>query len=142
MSKEEIIGTYRKNQKGFGFVKIEEQEDEIYISKENSLNALNGDRVLIEIVEESNKVIKAEGKIIKVLKHEKDTVVGIFQNNKTFGFVVPDDKNFGTDIYISKKNFGKARTNHKVLVQITKYPQKGKKAEGKIIEVLGNVNEA
>ena len=135
-------GYYRKNQKGFGFVKIEEQEDEIYISKENSLNALNGDRVLIEIVEESNKVKKAEGKIIKVLKHEKDTVVGIFQNNKTFGFVVPDDKNFGTDIYISKKNFGKARTNHKVLVQITKYPQKGKKAEGKIIEVLGNVNEA
>ena len=85
-------GYYRKNQKGFGFVKIEEQEDEIYISKENSLNALNGDRVLIEIVEESNKVKKAEGKIIKVLKHEKDTVVGIFQNNKTFGFVVPDDK--------------------------------------------------
>ena len=72
-------GYYRKNQKGFGFVKIEEQEDEIYISKENSLNALNGDRVLIEIVEESNKVKKAEGKIIKVLKHEKDTVVGIFQ---------------------------------------------------------------
>ena len=65
-------GYYRKNQKGFGFVKIEEQEDEIYISKENSLNALNGDRVLIEIVEESNKVKKAEGKIIKVLKHEKD----------------------------------------------------------------------
>ena len=56
-------GYYRKNQKGFGFVKIEEQEDEIYISKENSLNALNGDRVLIEIVEESNKVKKAEGKI-------------------------------------------------------------------------------
>ena len=111
-----ISGIFRGNEKGFGFVKIENEEDEIYISKENSLNALNGDRVLIEIVEESNKVKKAEGKIIKVLKHEKDTVVGIFQNNKTFGFVVPDDKNFGTDIYISKKNFGKARTNHKVLV--------------------------
>ena len=135
-------GGYRKNQKGFGFVKIEEQEDEIYISKENSLDALNGDRVLIEIIEEKNKLKKAEGKIVKVLKHEKDTVVGVFQNNKNFGFVVPDDKNFGTDIYISKKNFGKARNNHKVLVKITKYPQKGKKAEGKIIEVLGNVNEA
>ena len=135
-------GYYRKHQKGFGFVKIEEQEDEIYIAKENSLNTLNGDRVLIEITEEGNKVKKAEGKIVKILKHEKDTVVGIFQNNKTFGFVVPDDKNFGTDIYIAKKDFGKARNNHKVLVQITKYPQKGKKAEGKVIEVLGNVNEA
>ncbi len=134
-------GVYRKNEKGFGFVKIENEEDEIYIAKTNSLNALNGDEVLIEIIEEKNKVKKAEGKIVRILKHEKDTVVGIFQNNKNFGFVVPDDKNFGTDIFISKKNFGKARNNHKVLVQITKYPEKGKKAEGKIIEVLGNVNE-
>ncbi len=135
-------GIYRKNQKGFGFVKIEDQEDEIYISKENSKNALNGDRVLIEIIEEKNKVKKAEGKVVKILKHEKDTIVGRFENNKNFGFVVPDDKNFGTDIFISKKNFGKARNNHKVLVKIIKYPEKGKKAEGKIIEVLGNVNEA
>ena len=135
-------GIYRKNQKGFGFVKLEGEDDEIYISKENSQNALNGDRVLIEITEEKNKVKKAEGKIVKILKHEKDTVVGIFQNNKNFGFVVPDDKNFGTDIFISKKDFGKARNNHKVLVKITKYPKKGKNAEGKVIEVLGNVNEA
>lgn len=134
-------GIYRKNSKGFGFVKIENEEDEIYIAKTNSSNALNGDEVLIEIIEEKNKVKKAEGKIVRILKHEKDTVVGIFQNNKNFGFVVPDDKNLGTDIFISKKNFGKAKNNHKVLVQITKYPEKGKKAEGKIIEVLGNVNE-
>ena len=135
-------GIYRKNQKGFGFIKIEDQEDEIYIAKENSKNALNGDRVLIEIIEEKNKVKKAEGKVVKILKHEKDTIVGIFENNKNFGFVIPDDKNFGTDIFISKKNFGKARNNHKVLVKLIKYPEKGKKAEGKIIEVLGNVNEA
>ena len=135
-------GIYKKNQKGFGFVKIEEREEEVYISKENSLNALNGDRVLIEIIEEKNKVKKVEGKIVRILKREKDTVVGVFQNNKTFGFVVPDDKNFGSDIYISKKNFGKAKDNHKVLVKITKYPQKDKNAEGKVIEVLGNINDA
>ncbi len=135
-------GIYRKNQKGFGFVRIDNQEDEIYVAKENSLNALNGDRVLIEIIEEENKVKSAEAKVVKILKHEKDTIVGIFQNNKNFGFVVPDDRNFGTDIFIAKKDMGKARNNHKVLVKITKYPQNGKKAEGKIIEVLGNVNEA
>ena len=135
-------GIFRKNAKGFGFVKIEGQEDEIYISKENAKDALNGDRVIIEIIEEKNKVKKAEGKIKRIVKHEKDTIVGTFQNNRNFGFVIPDDKNFGTDIFISKSNFGKARNNHKVLVQITKYPQKGKKAEGKIIEVLGGPNEA
>ena len=72
----------------------------------------------------------------------KDTLVGTFQNNKSFGFVVPDNKKLYGDIFISKKNFGKARNNHKVLVKITKFPQNGKKAEGKIIEVLGGVNEA
>ena len=135
-------GYYRKNQKGFGFVRIEDREDEIYISKENSLNALNGDHVLIEIIDEENKIKSAEGKVVRILKHEKDTFVGTFQYNKNFGFVIPDDKNFGADIFISKKNFGKARNNHKVLVKIIKYPERGKKAEGKIIEVLGNVNEA
>ena len=133
-------GYYRKNQKGFGFVKVDEEE--IYISKENSLNALNEDKVLIEIIKDKTKDQSSEGKVVKILKHEKDIVVGIFQKSQNFGFVVPDDKKFGTDIYISKKNFGKARNNHKVLVKITKYPKDGKKAEGEIVEVLGNVNEA
>ena len=76
-----------------------------------------------------------KGKIMKLTRIT-------FQKNKNFGFVIPDDKKLCRDIFISKKNFGKARNNHKVLVQITKYPQKGKKAEGKILEVIGNVNEA
>ena len=134
-------GNFKKNAKGFGFVNIGE-EDEIYISKENTNNALNGDIVLVEILEEKNKLKKAEGKIKRIIKHEKDTIVGTFQNNRNFGFVVPDDKNFGTDIFISKSNFGKARNGHKVLVEITKYPKNDKKAEGKIIEILGKPNEA
>ncbi len=135
-------GIYRRNAKGYGFVKINGQDEEVYISKENSLNALNGDKVLIEIIEEKNKVKSAEGKIKRIIKHEKETVVGTFQNNKNFGFVIPDDRNFGTDIFISKKDFGKARDGHKVLVKITKYPMNNKKAEGKVIEVLGKPNEA
>ena len=142
MEEKKLEGIYRKNQKGFGFVKIEEREDEIYIAKKNSINALNGDKVLIKIIEEKTNSKKAEGIIIKVLEREKDTIVGTFQYSRSFGFVVPDDKNFGTDIFISKKNFGKARNNQKVLVKITKYPKKGKNAEGKIVEVLGKIDEA
>ena len=119
-----------------------EAKEEIYISKENSQNALNGDLVIIEITAEKTADKKAEGRIIKIIKHEKDTVVGTFQKSRNFGFVVPDDKNFGTDIFISKSNRGKARNNHKVLVKITKYPEKGKNAEGQIIEILGGINEA
>ena len=72
----------------------------------------------------------------------KNKLVGTFINSKSFGFVVPDDKKIGTDIFISKSNFGKARNNHKVVVEIVKQATKDRKPEGKIIEVIGGVNEA
>ena len=138
-----IEGIFRGNKKGFGFViPNNEKIEDIYVKKENTKNALNGDRVLVGLIKPKDDESSAEGCIIKILKREKNELVGTFQNNKNFGFVVPDDKKFGTDIFISKKNFGKARNNHKVLVKIIKYPEGKRKAEGKIIEVIGNVNEA
>ena len=136
-----VEGIFRRHQKGFGFVKVENQDEEIHIAKEDTKGAFSGDRVLVKKKNKSEGA-REEGIILKVLEHEKDTLVGTFQNNKSFGFVIPDDKKLCRDIFISKKNFGKARDNHKVLVKILKYPEKGKKAEGKIIEVIGNVNEA
>ncbi len=73
---------------------------------------------------------------------EKDKYVGVFQKSKNFGFVVLDDKKIKTDIYISKKNSKKAKNNQKVVVQILKLPEKNKKAEGRILEILGNINQA
>lgn len=140
-SKMYITGVFRANEKGFGFVKVEGREKEIYISKRHTKNALNGDTVLIQLLDETEG-INEEGKIIKILTRDKDTVVGVFTNSKSYGFVVPDDRKFGTDIFISKKNFGKARNDSKVLVKILKYPENGKNAEGEIIEVLGHINEA
>lgn len=137
-----LAGIFRANEKGFGFVKIENREEEIYIAKNNKKGALNGDKVLIELIEESQENHHEEGRVVKILSREKDSLVGVFTKSQNYGFVVPDDRKFGTDIFISKKNMGKARNNSKVLVQITKYPEKGKNAEGKIIEVLGNINEA
>lgn len=73
---------------------------------------------------------------------EKDKYVGVFQKSKNFGFVVLDDRKIKADIYISKKNSKKAKNNQKVVVQILKLPEKNRKAEGKIIEILGNINQA
>ena len=136
-----IEGIFRRHERGFGFVILEDEEDDIYIAKEDSKDAFSGDRVLVKLKKKSCGA-RQEGIILKVIEHKKDTLVGTFQKSKNFGFVIPDDKKLCRDIFISKKNFGKARNNHKVLVQITKYPQKGRKAEGKILEVIGNVNEA
>ena len=136
-------GIFRGSVKGYGFVKIDGTEEEVYISKDHTKGALNGDRVCIKILEEKQQNdFHQEGKVVEVLERERDTLVGIFQKSRNFGFVIPDDKKFGTDIYISKKNMGKARSGHKVLVKILKYPVRGKNAEGKVIEVIGNVNAA
>lgn len=139
--KELIIGVFIAHERGFGFVTPENNEGEkdIFIPAKSVNGALNEDVVEVEIVDESGK--SKEGKIKKIIRRGKSTLVGTFQNCRNFGFVVPDDKRFGTDIFISKKHFGKARNNHKVVVKITKYPEKGHKAEGEIIEVIGNINQ-
>lgn len=75
-------------------------------------------------------------------ENPKETIVGTFTKNKSFGFVVPDNKKISKDIFISKKYFSGAKSNDKVVVQITKPEIDGKKPEGKIIEILGNINIA
>lgn len=141
---EKIIGVFLAHEKGFGFVKPEnpEIEKDIFIAEKNINGALNEDVVEVEIIKDGDSKRSKEGKISKIVRRGKDTLVGTFQKSKNFGFVVPDDKRFGSDIFISKKYFGKARNNHKVVVKITKYPEKGRKAEGEIIEVIGNINQA
>ncbi len=140
--KREVTGIFRRNQKGFGFVKEENQDDEIYIAKENTYQAMNGDEVIVKIIHDARENENAEGKIIKIIKHEKNKIVGVFEKNKNFGFVIPDDRKIGSDIYVSKKNSKKVKNKQKVVVEITKYQQGKKHMEGKIIEVLGNINQA
>ena len=142
LKKNRIEGIFRANEKGYGFVEIESLEEDLFIPAKRINGALDGDTVRVVIEKPKTSDRRAEGKIIKVLKHEKATVVGIFQRSQNFGFVVPDDKRFGTDIFISKNKIKNAKNNDKVIAKILKYPEKGKNAEGEIIEVLGNVNQA
>ncbi len=140
--KNQIIGKFRANEKGFGFVAIENREDEIFIAPKHINGSLNGDTVSIEIFNRRATDKSTEGRIIKVIKRDKKEVIGTFQKNKSFGFVVPDDRKINTDIFISKKHYGKAKNNQKVVVEITKYPTKGKNAEGIIREIIGNRDKA
>ena len=109
--------------------------------RKNKKDAMNGDIVEIKITDNMTGEHK-EGAVIKVVKRNTKEIVGTFEKNKNFGFVVPDDNKLGTDIFIPKANFGKAKNHQKVVVKITKYPKKGMKAEGKIIEILGFIDEA
>ena len=141
--KHRFKGAFRANEKGYGFLELEDEDaEDIFIPANSTKGALNGDIVECVIIKAKQKDRRAEGKIVKILEREKDTVVGIFQKSKNFGFVVPDDKRFGTDIYIPKSKTLKAKDRDKVVAKITKYPERDKNAEGEIIEIIGGVDEA
>ena len=135
-----LQGKYIGHERGFGFVKISDDEPDIFIAKKNKKDAMNGDIVEVKIIDE-NSGSSREGAIAQVVQRNTKQVVGTFEKSRNFGFVVPDDNALGTDIFISKSNFGKAKNHQKVVVKITKYPRKGMKAEGKITEVLGYEDE-
>ena len=137
-----LIGIYRATENKFGFVQTTENDEDIFIPGKYVNGALDGDSVEIKIIKQKENSRKAEGKVLKVLERTKKEVIGIFQKSQNFGFVVPDDRKFGTDIFISKKDIGKAKNNDKVVAEIIKYPTKGKNAEGKIIEIIGNINDS
>ena len=140
------LGTFKRNEKGFGFVNIGDEENEIFISPKLTKQALDGDEVLIKIFtdqdlkKENNH--KREGKVLEIVKHTNDTIVGTYIKSNNFGFVIPDNQAISEDIYIPKKKSAGAKNNQKVIVKIEKYSDGTNKAEGTIIEILGKINEA
>ena len=140
------LGTFKRNEKGFGFVGIGDEENEIFISPKLTKQALDGDEVLIKIFtdqdlkKENNH--KREGKVLEIVKHANDTIVGTYIKSNNFGFVIPDNQAISEDIYIPKKKSAGAKNNQKVVVKIEKYSDGTNKAEGTIIEILGKTNEA
>ena len=137
-----FVGKFVAHRKGYGFVESDEEfTQDLFIPKDDINGALHNDRVMAEIVTTATEDKRAEGKVIKIIKREVTRVVGLFQENKSFGFVVPDDKKFNQDIFIPKRGFNGAKNDDKVVCEITLWPQENRKPEGKIIEVLGKKGE-
>lgn len=133
-------GKFIGNKRGFGFVEVEELGEDIFIPIHSKNGAMNNDTVSVK-VQKGQQGKRKEGQILKVLKRNTNELVGLFQKSKNFAFVIPDDEKYN-DIFISKSNWKKAKNNQKVVVKITKYPNSKSKAEGQIVEILGNVNSA
>lgn len=133
-----FVGKFIAHQKGFGFVESEDDfKRDLFIPKDEVNTAMHNDIVVAEIIKEETDEKRAEGTIIKILQREVTKVVGVFEESKSFGFVVPDEKKFNKDVYIPKRYFSGAKSGDKVVCKITVYPMEGRKPEGKIIEVLG-----
>lgn len=137
-----FVGKFVSHRKGFGFVESDEElVQDLFIPKDDINGALHNDRVMAEIVTPATEDRRAEGKVIKIIKREVTRVVGLFQENKSFGFVVPDDKKFNQDIFIPKRYISGAKNDDKVVCEITVWPQENRKPEGKIVEILGKKGE-
>ena len=135
-----LIGIFSGTQKGFGFVVIEGEKEDIFIPERATKGALNGDKVQVELSDYQGGRRK-EGRIIRILEHETSVVVGTFTKNKSYGFVVADNLKLGSDIFVPLEQSKGAVTGHKVVVEITSYGDNKKNPEGKVIEILGHVND-
>lgn len=119
------------------FAFVDTAKEGIFVPKSGFNGALNGDTVLVEILSKNKGDKKKEGVVAKVLKRENDTVIGIYQQRKNFGFVVPTHS-YGSDIYIPDKLKKNAQDGDLVAVKIDFWGDKERKPEGKIIEILGD----
>ena len=130
-----ITGTIEKHQKGFGFIRQEEGAD-FFVAPDKMAGAMNGDTVEAEVLPPYMTRRSNEARVIKVLERKTAEVVGTFERHKHYGFVVPDDRKIGEDVFIRKDFFRNAQTGDKVLAKITAYPDAARSLEGKITEVI------
>ena len=135
-----LTGVFESNARGFGFVRVEGEDEDIFIGKDDRGGAIHNDTVQVQITANPQGK-RREGKVLKVIAHGKTQVVGTYEASKTFGFVVPDNARFTQDIFVPLEHSMGAVAGHKVLVEITEFGGNGKKPEGKIVEILGHIND-
>lgn len=135
-------GTFIGHARGFGFVTPDAGGEDIFIPASETMGAMQKDRVLYKVLHKAEKGKKADGVIVRILERGQQRIVGTFEaGSKGYGFVVADDKKIAKDIFISRENTKGAVTGHKVVVEITDYGEDRRNPEGKVIEILGHIND-
>ena len=137
-----VAGTFTGHPKGFGFLVLDEEgEKDIFIPASGVNGALHKDRVMCRITRPATAEKRAEAEVIEILNRGPESLVGTYEESENFGFVVPDDQKYTRDIFIPKKFAKGAVTGHKVLVKITDWAEERRNPEGKIVSILGHIND-
>ncbi len=139
-TEEPVTGVFTGHAKGFGFVTMEGMEEDIYIGEEDVHGALHQDTVQVRL-KPLRDGKRREGTIIKILSRGMLRLVGIYEESKNYGFVVPDNGRYTRDIFVPKEHSAGAVNGHKVVVLLTDYGTDQKNPEGKIVEILGHVSD-
>lgn len=135
------VGRYMATQRGFGFVRVENEEDDIFIPGVHTKGALDGDTVQVLVKKEGEEGRRREGQVLNILERGNSIIVGTYTRSRNFGFVTPDNQKFTKDIYVAKAESKGAVTGHKVVVEITDFGDEQRKPEGRVLEILGHVND-
>ena len=136
----ELIGTFTANAKGFGFVEIDGYDEDFYIPEDRVNGAFHRDKVQISLLG-TDSGRRREAQVIRVLEHGMTQLVGTYQQSRNYGFVVPDIKKIARDIFIPVQYSKGAVNGHKVLVELTDYGKPGRNPEGRVVEILGHIND-
>lgn len=134
-------GKYMGTRRGFGFVRVEGMEEDIFIPDVHTKGAMDGDIVQVMIKKEAGGGKRCEGHVINILERGNRIVVGTYNKSRSFGFVVADNQKFTRDIYVAKAESKGAVTGHKVVVEITEFGDEQRKPEGRVLEILGHIND-
>ena len=143
-SEDLVAGRLQTNPAGFGFVVPDDAETgerrDVYIAAANLTEAMHGDRVLVRVERQTPRGL--EGRIVRILERAHDTVVGRYESDAGgLAYVVPFDRRITTDIHIPSGQSASAEPNDMVVVQLTRWPTATRGAVGRVVEVLGNINE-
>ena len=133
-------GTFIGNHKGFGFVELEEEEDDIFIPADATGTAMHQDKVQVLLKKGEQKGKRKEGSVIRILERANQEIVGTFQRERDYGFIICDNQKFSKDVYVSPKNSKGVRDGDKVVAEILDYVADRHKPEGRIKENLGSMN--
>lgn len=140
LSENVLTGRFMGTQKGFGFVRVEGMDDDFFIPAHKTKGAIDSDTVQI-MVDEHPRGKRQEAEVVTILERGNTILVGTYSSSKSFGFVVADNQKFTKDIYISKSDNKGAITGHKVVVEITDFGSEDRNPEGRIIEIIGHIND-
>lgn len=135
-----VTGTFIGNQKGFGFLEVEDWNEDLFIPEDKVNGAFPGDTVQALLLP-GKQGKRQEAEVTKVLERGTKQLVGTFQKSKSFGFVVPDDARIPSDIFVPLERSKGAADGHKVVVEITNYGSAKKSPEGIVREILGHIND-
>ena len=135
-----VTGVFTAHQRGFGFVTVEGETEDIFIPGDKVNGAMHMDTVEIAVLPTTSGKRK-EGAVLKVIERGMKHVVCTYEASENFGFAVPDNTRFGSDIFIPKGKSMGAVAGHKVVVEVTSYGKKDKKPEGRVVEIIGHIND-